>query len=157
MRRVSEKSWNKLKQNIKTITRKTTPSSIAERINKLKEVGRGWLNYFRMASITGKLKDFDSWIRNRLRYCIWSRLRREKKPERKRKNLLRLGIDLRHAYAWSRTRMGGWAVAQSPILVTTITLERLKKRGYEPLLDYYFKVSPQLNEPLYTRPVRTVV
>ncbi len=52
--------------------------------------------------------------------------------------------------------MGGWAVAQSPILVTTITLERLKKRGYEPLLDYYFKVSPQLNEPLYTRPVRTV-
>jgi RNA-directed DNA polymerase len=151
---VSEKSWNKLKQNIKTITRKTTPSSIAERINKLKEVGRGWLNYFRMASITGKLKDFDSWIRNRLRYCIWHNW---KKPERKRKNLLRLGIDPGHAYAWSRTRMGGWAVAQSPILLTTITLERLKKRGYEPLLDYYFKVSPQLNEPLYTRPVRTVV
>ena len=151
---VSEKSWNKLKQNIKTITRKTTPSSIAERINKLKEVGRGWLNYFRMASITGKLKDLDSWIRNRLRYCIWHNW---KKPERKRKNLLRLGIDPGHAYAWSRTRMGGWAVAQSPILVTTITLERLKKRGYEPLLDHYFKVSPQLNEPLYTRPVRTVV
>ena len=151
---VSEKSWNKLKQNIKIITRKTTPSSIAERINKLKEVGRGWLNYFRMASITGKLKDFDSWIRNRLRYCIWHNW---KKPERKRKNLLRLGIDPGHAYAWSRTRMGGWAVAQSPILLTTITLERLKKRGYELLLDYYFKVSPQLNEPLYTRPVRTVV
>jgi hypothetical protein len=105
---VSEKSWNKLKQNIKTITRKTTPLSIAERINKLKEVGRGWLNYFRMASITGKLKDFDSWIRNRIRYCIWHNWR---KPERKRKNLLRLGIDLGHAYAWSRTRMGGWAVA----------------------------------------------
>ena len=151
---VSDKSWSKLKQNIKTITRKTTPSSIAERINKLKEVGRGWLNYFRMASIIGKLKDLDSWIRNRLRYCIWHNW---KKPERKRKNLLRLGIDLGHAYAWSRTRMGGWAVAQSPILATTITLERLKKRGYEPLLDYYLKVSPQLNEPLYTRPVRTVV
>lgn len=151
---VSEKRWNKLKQDIKTITRKTTPSSIAERINKLKEVGRGWVNYFRMASIQRKLKDLDSWIRNRLRYCIWHNW---KKPERKRKNLIRLGIDPGHAYAWSRTRMGGWAVAQSPILVTTITLERLKKRGYESLLDHYFKVSPQLNEPLYTRPVRTVV
>ena len=151
---VSEKSWNKLKQNIKTTTRKTTPSSIAERINKLKEVGRGWLNYFRMASITGKLKDLDSWIRNRLRYCIWHNW---KKPERKRKNLIRLGVDQHHAYAWSRTRMGGWAVAQSPILVTTITLERLRKRGYESMLEHYFKVSPQLNEPLYTRPVRTVV
>jgi len=151
---VSEKSWNKLKQSIKTITRKTTPSSVAERIHKLKEVGRGWLNYFRMASITGKLKDLDSWIRNRLRCCIWHDW---KKPERKRKNLIRLGVDQQHAYAWSRTRMGRWAVAQSPILVTTITLERLRKRGYEAMLDYYLKVSPQLNEPLYTRPVRTVV
>jgi len=151
---VSDKSWSKLKQNLKAITRKTTPSSIAERITKLKEVGRGWLNYFRMASIHGKLKDLDGWVRNRLRYCIWHNW---KKLERKRKNLIRLGIDHRHAYAWSRTRMGGWAVAQSPIMVTTITMERLKKRGYEPMLDHYFKVSTQLNEPLYTRPVRTVV
>jgi hypothetical protein len=45
--------------------------------------------------------------------------------------------------------MGGWAVAQSPILVTTITLERLRKRGYETMLDYYLKVAPQFNEPLY--------
>jgi RNA-directed DNA polymerase len=117
---VAEKSWDKLKQSLKTITRKTAPLSIAERIHKLKEVGRGWLNYFRMASITGKLKDLDSWIRNRLRYCIWHDW---KKPERRRKNLLRLGVDQGHAYAWSRTRMGGWRVAQSPILVTTVTLE----------------------------------
>jgi group II intron reverse transcriptase/maturase len=151
---VSDKSWNKLKQNIKTITHKTTSSSIAERIAKLKEVGKGWLNYFRMASIQGKLRDLDSWIRNRLRYCIWHQW---KKRERKRKNLVRLGVDPQHAYAWSRTRIGGWAVAQSPIMITTITLERLKKRGYEPMLDYYLKVSPQFNEPLYTRPVRTVV
>ncbi len=37
---------------------------------------------------------------------------REKKPDRKRKNLIRLGIPQGQAYAWSRTRMGGWAVAQ---------------------------------------------
>ena len=151
---VSDKSWDKLKQSLKTITRKTSALSVTERIHKLKEVGRGWLNYFRMASITGKLKDLDSWIRNRLRYCIWHDW---KKLERKRKNLIRLGVDQQHAYAWSRTRMGGWAVAQSPIMITTITLERLRKRGYESMLDHYLKVSPQLNEPLYTRPVRTVV
>ena len=151
---VSDKSWKNLKQNLKTITRKTTPSGISERIDKLKEVGRGWVNYFRMASIHGKLRDLDSWLRNRLRYCIWHDW---KKVERKRKNLIRLGVDYGHAYAWSRTRMGGWAVAQSPILITTITLERLRNRDYEPMLDNYLKVSPQLNEPLYTRPVRTVV
>lgn len=151
---VSEKSWKLLRQRLKTITRKTTPSSFEERIHKLKEVQRGWLNYFRMASITGKLGDTDSWLRNRLRYCIWHDW---KKPERKRKNLIRLGVDQDHAYAWSRTRKGGWAVAQSPILGTTITLKRLAKKGYESLLEHYQKVAPHLNEPLYTRTVRTVV
>ena len=43
------------------------------------------------------------------------------------------------AYAWSRTRMGGWAVAQRPILRTTITIERLKMRGYVSLIEYYNK------------------
>jgi RNA-directed DNA polymerase len=68
-----------------------------------------------------------------------------------------LGVDQDQAYAWSRTRMGGWAVAQSPILGTTINLVRLKKRGYEAMLDYYLNIAPHLNEPLNTRPVRSVV
>jgi hypothetical protein len=45
--------------------------------------------------------------------------------------------------------MGGWAVEQSPILNPTITLHRLRKRGYEALFDYCFKVAPALNESLY--------
>ena len=151
---VSDKSWKSIKQKLKTITRKTTPSTFDERIQRLKEVQRGWLEYFRIANIKCKLKELDSWVRNRLRYCIWHFW---KKPERKRKNLIRLGVDKEHAYQWSRTRKGGWAVAQSPILVTTITLERLRKRGYTAMLDYYEKIAPHLNEPLYTRPVRTVV
>ena len=69
---------------------------------------------------------------------------REKKPERKRKNLIRLGVDQDHAYAWSRTRKGGWAVAQSPILITTITLSRLRRKGYESMLSYYLKSQPTI-------------
>ena len=38
------------------------------------------------------------------------------------KNLIRLGKSERVAYMWSRTRMGGWRVACSPILGTTITI-----------------------------------
>ena len=151
---VSRKSWESVKEKLKTITRKTTPMTINERIQKLKETTQGWLGYFRMASIQGKLKEVDGWVRNRLRYCIWHNW---KKRERKRKNLIRLGVEPEMAYQWSRTRMGGWAVAQSPILGTTITLERLCKRGYESMLTYYEKIAPHLNEPLVTRPVRPVV
>ena len=64
---VSDQSWKSLKRSLKAITKKTTPSSLAERIVKLKEVQRGWLNYFRMGNIQGKLKDMDSWLRNRPR------------------------------------------------------------------------------------------
>lgn len=135
---VTEKRWKTLKMKLKEITRKTSPLSFDERIAKLNQVIRGWINYFKYASINQKLADIDGWLRNRLRYCIWTDW---KKPERKRKNLIRLGVPKGQAYAWSRTRMGGWAVAQSPILIITITLERLRKRGYVSMLSFYQKVS----------------
>ncbi|SHJ05286.1 hypothetical protein SAMN05444280_11042 [Tangfeifania diversioriginum] len=92
-----------------------------------------------MASIQNKLNELDGWVRNRLRYCIWHHW---KKPERKRKNLIRLGVEPAKAWQWSRSRMGGWKIAQSPILGTTITVERLKKRGYVPLLELYNQIKP---------------
>ena len=141
---VAEKAWKNLKMRLKSITRKTTPAKLEERITKIKEIQRGWLNYFRGTNIMGKLRDIDGWLRNRIRYCIWHDW---KKPERKRKNLIRLGVDQDNAYMWSRTRKGGWATAQSPILGTTITLKRLKQKGYESLTEIYIQLNPSLCEP----------
>jgi len=131
---VKQSKWVAFKAKLKYLTKKTIPSSFEERITRINQLIRGWINYFKLASIQGKLKKLEEWLRNRLRYCIWHDW---KKPERKRKNLIRLGIDQNHAYAWSRTRMGGWAVAQSPILRTTITMKRLKMKGYVSLIEYY--------------------
>ena len=131
---VKQSKWVAFKAKLKYLTKKTIPASFEERITRINQLIRGWINYFKLASIQGKLKKLEEWLRNRLRYCIWHHW---KKPERKRKNLIRLGIDQNHAYAWSRTRMGGWAVAQSPILRTTITIKRLKMKGYVSLIEYY--------------------
>ncbi|PNW25143.1 group II intron reverse transcriptase/maturase [Formosa algae] len=130
---VANKSWAKFKRNLKSITKKTKPMSLLERLDRLNQACRGWMNNYRLTNIYAKVKKLDEWLRNRLRYCIWHDW---KKLERKRKNLIQLGIEIGKAYAWSRTRMGGWAVAQSPILKTTITVSRLKRKGYKPLLDY---------------------
>jgi len=138
---VSRKAWKTLKRKLKDISRKTRPMSITDRLKKLSEVWKGWVNNFRLSNISAKLKALDEWLRNRLRYCIWHDW---KKPERKRKNLIRLGMDKDRAYAYSRTRMGGWAVAQSPILRTTITVSRLRRRGYESMLSYYRKTIPEI-------------
>ena len=147
---VKPSKWKEFKSKLKYLTKKTIPMSFDERITRINRLIRGWINYFKLASIQGKLKKLEEWLRNRLRYCIWHHW---KKPDRKRKNLIRLGIEHGMAYAWSRTRMGGWAVAQSPILRTTITIKRLEKRGYVSLVKYY-KSASIIIEPLSTRSVR---
>jgi RNA-directed DNA polymerase len=114
------------------------PMSFSERIDRLNQYMKGWVNYFKYAHMQGKLSDLDWWIRNRLRYCIWHHW---KKPEKKRRSLIRLGVKPDVAYAWSRSRMGGWRIACSPILGTTVTIDRLKMRGYIPFNDYYRQIS----------------
>ena len=146
---VSEKGWLNIKSKLKEITKKSAPKSFEVRIAQIKEASQGWLQYFRLGSIQGKLRDVDSWLRNRLRLCIWNDW---KKTERKRKNLIRLGVEANQAYAFSRSRKGKWAIAQSPIMTTTITLERLSRRGYVSMLDYYYSIAPHYNESLIARP-----
>ena len=131
---VEASAWKSLKAKLKAITRKTTPASLDERLERIGWTMRGWINYFKLAGIHQKLKALDQWLRNRLRYCIWHHWKR---PDKRRRSLIRLGVEPGMAYAWSRTRMGGWRVAQSPILGTTITIDRLHQRGYLNLLNYY--------------------
>ena len=96
---VKKNSWESLKRKLKQITKKTKPYSFDERLKKLAEIWRGWVNNYRLASIHAKLKAIDERLRNRLRYCIWSAAA-EKKPGRKRNNLSRLGVNQDHAYPW---------------------------------------------------------
>jgi len=134
--RISPKSFKKLKLKIKRITRKTTPMTFDERIIHLNSLMYGWVNYFKLGKGWQKLKTLDEWVRNRLRYCIWKQW---KKPNRRMKNFIRLGVVSNIAYAWSRSRMGGWRIACSPMMRTTVTIERLKQRGYLSFMEYYQK------------------
>ncbi len=134
--RVSPKRFEQMKFKVKQITRKTIPISFNTRIYRLNSFMKSWIGYFRYACMQEKLKDLDVWIRRRLRYCIWKHW---KKPEKRRRSYIRLGIEPGQAYAWSRSRLGGWAVAGSPMMLTTITNARLKSRGYIEFSEYYQK------------------
>ena len=71
---VAKPKFVKLKRELKRLTRKTVPISLNERIVRINQKMRGWLNYFHHASINAKLVELDTWLRCRLRYCIWSRI-----------------------------------------------------------------------------------
>ena len=142
--RVSPKRFVQMKRKVKEITRKTRAISFTGRIRELNSYLKGWLGYFRYAAIQGKLKKLDVWIRNRLRYCIWHDW---KKPNKRMRAYIRMGVPRGMAYAWSRSRMGGWAQACSPIMRTTVTLLRLKRRGYIAFSEYFQRFTIPQGQP----------
>jgi group II intron reverse transcriptase/maturase len=131
---ISKASWRRLKKKIKVITRKTSPIPFEERIQRLNMLMRGWLHYFKEATGHEKLRYLDSWIRCRLRYCIWKSW---KKPKRRIRAFIQLGVPRSWAIRYGYSRMGGWAIACSPIMGTTITEARLRQKGYISFLEYY--------------------
>ena len=136
--RVNPERFDQLKDRIRQITRKTSPMTFDQRIVELNALTRGWVNYFKLATMWGKLHELDGWVHNRLRYCIWKQWKR---PNRRRRAFIQLGVDPDHAYAWAYCRHSGWFISQSPIMTTTITLERLKLKGYISFEEVYSKIA----------------
>jgi RNA-directed DNA polymerase len=61
---VKKGSWESLKKKLKGFTKKTKPYSFEERLRKLSEVWKGWVNNYRLASIHSKLEALDKWLRS---------------------------------------------------------------------------------------------
>lgn len=106
------------------------------RIKKLNEIIVGWVNYFKLAEMKTKLKDLDSWIRRRLRACVWKTW---KLVRTRFTNLKKLGVPKQKAWEFANTRKGYWRISKSPILNKTITNQRLINHGFKSLSSQYEK------------------
>ena len=111
--RVASKSLFRVKATLREVTRKTWPVSMDKRLERLAEVSRGWVNYFKFADARSHLRRMDQWVRSRLRYCIWTQWKRVRT---RYKALRKLGAPHRNAYIWANTRKGGWHTAYRPQL-----------------------------------------
>ena len=134
--KVVESNWDKFVRKCKEITRKSKPYALIERTQKLRELGYGWIGYFRYAGIKTRLEELDSILTGRLRYCIWKSWKRLRT---RIKNLKRLGVPEGLAIKWGLNRKGGWHIVNTPILKTTITMERLKQRGFIPMSEIFVR------------------
>ncbi|QMU62887.1 MAG: RNA-directed DNA polymerase [Flavobacteriaceae bacterium] len=95
------------------------------------------MNYFRLADMQKLLKSIDEWYRRRLRMVIWKQW---KQIKTKLRHLTKLGLNKSKAWQWANIRKSYWHTANSFILATTITTDRLRQAGYIFMLDYYQKV-----------------
>lgn len=152
--RISQKSYERLKEKIKKLTCRSWSINMAERLEKLAQTTIGWANYFAVADGKNRLQAIDEWMRSRLRMCIWKQW---KKVKTRMASLRKLGVSEEQAYMWANTRKGYWRTAHSPILLTTINESRLKQRGYVSLIETYTLRRKTLMNRRDTRPVRPVV
>jgi group II intron reverse transcriptase/maturase len=132
--RIHPKSVSKMKDRIKELTSRSNGWGDARRKETLKQYITGWVNYFHLADMKKLLLQVDEWYRRRLRMVIWKQW---KWIRTRLRNLIKLGVAKYKAWEYANTRKGYWHIANSPILNTSITNERLKQAGYIFFTDYY--------------------
>jgi group II intron reverse transcriptase/maturase len=110
--RIHPKSIQKLKDKIRIITGRSNGMGIEERRNRLNQIVRGWVNYFKLADAKAKLGGLDEWLRSRIRMVTWKRW---KKIQTRFDNLKRLGVNEERAWMWANTRKGYWRTDMLPI------------------------------------------
>ena len=131
------KSVQKFESKLKDITSRSDAISIADKIVKLNQVIRGWINYFKIADMKVLMTNISENLRHRLRMCIWKYW---KKPMTKYKALRKLGISEYNAHMVANTRRGCYWVASTVILHIAISNKRLKEKGLVFPLDHYLTV-----------------
>jgi len=150
---VHPKSVKRFKSKVKGITKRNRGMSFDRIVSELKRFTDGWIQYYGIADMRNLMADMNQWIRRRLRMYIWKQW---KKISAKFRNLMKLGATKQKAWEWANTRKSYWHTANSWILSTTITNERLVFRGYADISMKYDAVHSSYRTAVY-RTVRTVV
>ena len=131
------KSYQKLVRKLKQLTDRSWSISLDNRIKKINYVVRGWVNYFRIASMKNKINKIDEHLRVRIRVIIWKQW---KKIRKKCESLQKLGVPFEIAFNCANTRKGYYQICKTRYIQFAINNERLRKRGLVFLLDQYEKV-----------------
>ncbi|WNF20915.1 group II intron reverse transcriptase/maturase [Mesobacillus jeotgali] len=132
--RIANESVKRLKAKIRKLTSRSKPIPMEVRIEKLNQFLTGWCGYFALADTPSKFKEFDEWIRRRLRMIEWKQWKNPKTRVRKLKSL---GVPDQKAYEWGNSRKKFWRIASSPILHKTLDNSYWSHRGLKSLYQRY--------------------
>ena len=135
--RPHQDSVMRFKRKLKALCKRSWSIDLTTRIKKINEVTRGWINYFRIGSMKGKLKNIDEHLRTMIRVIIWKQW---KVPKKRLWGLKKLGVN-----DWIAHKVAYWGdcyqkVATKSIVTKAISKEILTKRGLISISDYYEKV-----------------
>ncbi|WP_299262552.1 group II intron reverse transcriptase/maturase [uncultured Porphyromonas sp.] len=132
--RPHEDSVTKFVRKLKKLCKRSWSISMTARITMLNRVIRGWINYFAIGAMKGKMATIDEHLRTMLRKVIWKQW---KTPRKRAWGLRKLGIcnDLAKLTSYSGDRYE-WVVRRTCV-VRAISKDVLARRGLVSCLDYY--------------------
>jgi len=135
--RVPADRVKRLKDKIRKLTSRKWSVAMEYRLHKLAQLMRGWVQYYKMASMLRMTSDMDRWIRRRLRAIRWKEWKRIRT---KHDNLVRLGIENSNAWEHANTRKKYWRIAGSWVLTKTLTNQYWSNQGFQDFNSYYLSV-----------------
>jgi RNA-directed DNA polymerase len=142
--RIASKSLKRIKEKMRSHTKRNDPSAAKDKIKKMEAVIPGWVNYFKIAVAKAKsdMQRLDEFVRSRLRTGIWKQW---KHPATRVENLRKLGIKGPSAYRWGKSRKGPCRIAHSPVLGIALNNEYFTKLRYVGFVrHYYWKTEHQI-------------
>jgi RNA-directed DNA polymerase len=123
--RISEKARIKFKDKVRELTRRNNPLSMYQIIEDLNEYLRGWVSYFRIQEFKKIFKDFDGWIRSRLRSM---QLKKWKHPRKFQRIMIKAGFKPHEARRiW--VKMNKWQSVDRTQVRFVMNLKWFKRQG----------------------------
>ena len=132
--RLAPKSLERVKGKLREMTRRTRSQEMKERIKAINGYVGGWMGYFALAETPSVLADLDSWLRHRLRACLWQQWKRVRTRYRE---LRALRLPERVVGFMANTRKGPWRIAASPPLQQGLNNAYWEAQGLVSLLKRY--------------------
>lgn len=134
--RIHNDSIKRIRTKLKKLTSRNNGKNFKQKLQELRPIVTGWVNYFRLAKGAKLMQQLDELTRTRLRMGLWKEW---KVPKGRFKNLLKLGINRSKAYQWANTRRGYCRVAHSPILLRALNNQYFYSKGFEGFAITYEK------------------
>ncbi len=132
----TEKARHRFKERVREITRRNRGHKVQTVIDELNLYVRGWLNYFKLSSTFGEVRELAGWVRRRVRLYYWKQW---KQPRTRRRNLLALGADPKRVHMATRSRKGYWRMSQNEIVRFALNNRWLEEQGV-PDMEAIWKV-----------------
>lgn len=134
--RRTDKAAKRFKFRIQEITSRSRGVSMRQRIRELRRYCVGWFHYFKIGLPFAEVRQWDQWIRRRIRLCYWKDW---KVPRKRRRMLIRLGVAPEEVKKASRSRKGYWRMSNNSLVRLALNNTFLREQGVPSMRDLWVR------------------